>query len=646
MGKYIKYFNTAAEFADYYNFGDRAEGPDGSDTTLVAYVTENDTVYYNNSDMSEFEVNFSAQSSEIDATAETVTFDVKTGLFWLEVYHNGELIEEYVPGLDKHYDYSVDANMTPLTVTEDFVGKWYKDDNGEKGDYITEFQQPITHLPDPNADPVRLEFHLGVTSDGQTPTRLGNGSLTGATRVYYEDNGSEVDILSDIYIQSKRAWYQFSAQSEYDVIFEFEGENQTVGDYFVYSQGKSLSIDTNYPELGAQTDFRFQGPLMQSTIDQLALGGGMQSVSGFLMANSLSAITLDDQDRLPEISMLGGVANEGVIWCDENAENFSMWQAAKPAGWYINATGLGAWFGSSSTFPSSGGFDHIYLSFGLGINDHFELTIESGNAHFNSQSGPTTVTGDTNSLSTGVTFYTEVNTGETYQGMVSVVAYNADGDVMDSVSLPFTVEGEVVPPVPTGGSVTAVCQFEYEKGGNPYQRVTPYDGGDWTTAYIDDDPTQVLPMNTSQINWSDYGVGTHTITYVRTSDDLYLQGYWLGNSDMKMCQISGTTNWGFHSNDQQGTISQVMYNDPYLESVTFDANFERIGSDNFNGDYALNEIIFEGTSAPDYSGDPTIPFTTLSGTTGTVYIPAGADQSDFSQIMTNLSIGWTLVQLQ
>lgn len=646
MGKYIKYFEDKNSFAEWYNFGEMPGGPDGAPVSFVSYV-KGDNVYYTNSDMSELEVKFEAKNSEIDASATTVSFDVKTGLFWLEVYHNGELIDEYAPGLDKHYDYSVDANETPLTVTENFVGKWYKDNNGAKGDYITEFQQSVTHLPDPNADPVRLEFHLGVTSDGQTPTRLGNGSLTGATRVYYEDNGSEIDILNDIYIQSKRAWYQFSAQSEYDVVFEFEGENQTVGDYFIYSQGKSLSIDTNYPELAEQTNFRFNGPLMQSTIEQLTLGGGMQGVTNFMMANSLSVIRIDDQDRLPEIiGTLGGVANEGVIWCDENAENFAMWQAAKPAGWYINSTGLGAWFGSSSTFPSSGGFDHIYLSFGLPINDHFELTIDSGNAHFNSQVGPTTVSGDTSSLSTGVTFYTEINTGETYQGSITIVSYDADGNETDSISLPFTVEGEVVPPAPTGDSVTAVCTFEYEKGGNPYQRVTSYDGGDWNTAYIDDDPTQVLPMNTSQINWNDYGIGTHTITYVRNSDDLYLQGYWLGNSDMKMCQISGTTTWGFQSNNESGKTSQVMYNDPYLESVTFDANFDRIGSDNFNGDYALNEIIFEGTSAPDFSGDPTIQFTTLSGTTGTVYIPAGAVQSDFSQIMTNLSIGWTLVQLQ
>lgn len=634
MGKYIKYFKTAAEFAEYYNFADWAPGPDeGDDSTFVAFVAENGTVYYYTSDMSEFEVNFSAQNPEIDATADTVTFDVKTGVFFLDVYYNGELVGEYNPDTESTEDYSVDANLSPLTVTENFVGKWYKDNDGEKGDYITEFPQPVTHLPDPNADPVKLEIHLGVTSDGQTPTRLGNGSLTGATRVYYEDNGSEIDILNDIYIQSKKAWYQFSAQGEYDVVFEFEGENQTVGDYFIYSQGKYLSIDTNYPELAAQTNFRFNGPLMQSSIEELSIGAGMQYVTNFMMANSLSAITLDDSNRLPEIfGMLGGVANEGVIWCDENAENFSMWQAAKPAGWYINATGLGAWFGSSSTFPSSGGSDTIYLSFGLPINDHFELTIESGNAHFNNQSGPTTVTGDTNSLSTGVTFYAEVNTGETYQGMISVVAYDADGNERDSISLPYTVEGEVVPPAPTGDTVTAVCYFSYEKGGNPIQRVSGRGG--WDSVYINGDPSNQLPDDTYEIDWSDYGVGDFSITYERTGDDLVLQA-WLQNSDMVRCEISGTTSWGMWGSEQDPPYSNTFSGCTALTEVTLDANCVKVGDNSFTDCSAIEHIYCYAATAPTISGGN--QFTTLPSQIGVVYVPVGADYSAWG---TALGVNW------
>lgn len=338
MGKYIKYFKTTAEFAEYWNFADFAPGPDeGDDTTMVAYVTESDKVYYYNSDMSEFEVNFSAQSSEIDATADTVTFNVKTGLFWLDVYRNGEFVDTYRPAVDKSVRFEVAENLSPLTVTENFVGKWYKDNDGEKGDYITESPQPITHNPDPNADPVKLQCYVGFESDGQSPTRLGNGPLTGATRVYYEDEtlGTDVDILNDIYIQSKRAWYQFSAQGEYNVCFEFESDNQEVGDYFIYSQGKYLDIYTNYPELAEQTNFRFSGPLMQSTIEELTIGEGMLSVNGFLMANSLNHIILEDQNKLPVLNGgILGVAAEGTVEAQSrDVENFSMWENNLPSGW-------------------------------------------------------------------------------------------------------------------------------------------------------------------------------------------------------------------------------------------------------------------------------------------------------------------------
>lgn len=336
MGKYIKYFKTAEEFADYYNFGDWAEGPDGSDTTLVAYVAENDTVYYNNSDMSEFDIIFGVESSEIDATAETVTFQIKTGLYHLQVYHNGELVSSYRPGEDTSDAFSVDANESPLTVTENFVGKWYKDDNGDKGDLITEWSVPVTHLPDPNADPVKLTCVLSITSDGQNPSRLGNGSITGATRVYYVDNDTQVDILNDIYVQNKRAWYQFSAQGEYNVSFEFESENQVVGDYFIYSQGTSLGIFTNYPELAEQTGFRFQGPLMNASIEELTIGAGLLSMSAYVGDTNLRYIYFEDSNRLPVVNgtTLFGVAAEGVVEAQSrDVENFELWEINLPSGW-------------------------------------------------------------------------------------------------------------------------------------------------------------------------------------------------------------------------------------------------------------------------------------------------------------------------
>lgn len=640
MGKYIKYFENEDAFAEWLNFGEKAEGPDGAPSASVAYVGSIDTLFYDNTDVSQYELLFQPQNSEIDATAETVTFAVKTGVYWLDVYHNGEFIRTYRPTFDEDVRYDVDANMTPLTVQEVFTGMWYKDNNGEKGEFIENWDRSVTHKPDPNADPVKLTIIAGYTSDGQNPTRLGNGSLTGATRVYYEDEtlGTDVDILNDIYIQDRRAWYQFSAQGEYNVYFEFESEDQTVGDYFIYSQGKYLDIYTNYPELAEQTNFRFTGPLMQSTIEKLYLGEGMLSVNGFLMANNLNYIYLEDQNKLPELNgSLTLVANEGAIFCDENAENFSMWQAGKPAGWYINSTGLGAWFGSSSTFPSSGGSDTIYFSFGLPMNEYFGLTIDSGNAHFNDQRGPTTVTGDTNSLSTGVTFYTEVNTGETYQGSITIVSYDANDNQIDSITLTYTVEGEVVPPAPTGNTVTVVGTF-ITTSDSQTVNVASYDGGNWSYAYIDGNRSDVLPMNTASYTFP--SADTHTITYVRESSDPYLQA-WFNYTDVVRIEASGSESWGCHGNDYyQSSTSMAFANNTQLTGATFDANCGRIGSSCFSGCTSLVYLAFNNPEGLTMAGEA-YPFDTITANQGVLHIPSGAT-STYSNIITALGNNWTV----
>ena len=340
MGKYIKYFNTIEEFAEYWNFAEWAPGPDeGDDTTMVAYVTESDKVYYYNSDMSEFNVNFSAQSSEIDATADTVTFNVKTGLFYLDVYHNGELVNTYKPGVDNSVRFEVAENLSPLTVTENFVGKWYKDNEGEKGDYITEFQQPITHNPDPEAPPVKLTIEaISYRLDGAGPIRLGNASLTGATRILMDESGNWEDITSSVYVSNKRLWYDVPGDGSWIFKFEFESEDQVVGDYFYASQLKSLEISTNYPELGAQTNFVFNGPLMQSSIQKIELGEGMQRVSSgaLMMANSLNYIyAAGDVLPVPPDQFFGLQANGTFEADSRDAENFQNWVNALPSDWTI-----------------------------------------------------------------------------------------------------------------------------------------------------------------------------------------------------------------------------------------------------------------------------------------------------------------------
>lgn len=531
MGKYIKYFKTAEEFAEYWNFGEFAPGPDDSDTTMVAFVSENDAVYYNNDDLSEFEVSFYAQSPEIDATADTVTFNIKTGSFWLDVYHNGVLVNTYKPAVENNYDYSVDANMTPLTVTENFVGKWYRDNDGEKGDYITEFPQSITHLPDPNADPVKLTIEATSYSlDGAGPIRLGNESLTGATRILMDESGNWEDITSDVYVSNRRLWYDVPGGGSWIFKFEFESENQVVGDYFYQSQLKSIEISTNYPELAAQTNFVLNGPLMQSTIEEVSLGEGMQSVSqgAFMMANSLNYIYAQG-DVLPAVSgQFFGLPSNGTFEADSReAENFQNWVNALPSGWEI--------------LP---------------------------------EPGPTvTVVG---------TFITTSN-------------------------------GETV-------------------------NVPSYDGGDWSYAYIDGDESNILPMGDTSYTFAT--AGEHTITYVRESDDTYLQN-WFNNTDAVRVDASGNAAWGCHGNDYyQSSTSMAFADNTHLTGATFDENCDRIGSSCFSGCTALVYLAFNNPSGVSLNGE-VYPFDTITANQGVLHIPSGS-QSAYADLITALGNNWSV----
>ena len=293
------------------------------------------------------------------------------------------------------------------------------------------------------------------------------------------------------------------------------------------------------------------------------------------------------------------------------------------------------WEDGDNSFPSAGGSRNFYMYFDNTAATKYSFSVDSGSGHFNSQAGPTAFTATTADVTTGVTFYADANTGTTgIWGSILVQALDVSDQTIAIYSLGFYVQ-EVQP------IVSAVCTFVTAQD-NEQKNVPAYDGGNWMNAYIDNDPSNVLPTNEGTYTFG--SAGTHTVTYLRESSDTTLQN-WLTNSDMVSCQITCDSDWGMHSNDYFNfSTSQVLYNNPYLTGVTLGAGMTRIGSDNFKSCYALSAITFLGTTAPSFAGDPTIPFTTLSGTTGTVTIPAGATSSDFSQIMDNLGSGWTLVQ--
>lgn len=536
MGKYIKYFENESAFAEWLNFGEKAEGPDGAPSASVAYVGSIDTLFYDNSDVSQYELLFQPQSSEIEATSETVTFDVKTGVYWLDVYHNGELVGEYGPGDDTNYDYSVDANMTPLTVDELFTGMWYKDNNGEKGEYIQNWDRFVTHEPDPYADPVKLQFAAGFTTDGQNPTVLGNYSfLSGATSIILESDPDPIDISSEVYEENGNMMYHFSAESETEFVVHFDFETERLGmfsPYFQNSEASWLDISTNYENLGQRLVFAIYSSIMNnSTISEVDLGEGMIFVSGvaFYGAN-VNYIYVAGENRLPNVGgQLSGLQANGTFEAvSRDAVNFQNWVDAVPSGWEI---------------------------------------------------------------------------------------------------LPAPE-----PPQPTGDTVTAVCYFTYEKGGNPIQRVSGRGG--WDSVYINGDPSNQLPDDTYEVDWSDYGIGDFTITYERSGDDLVLQA-WLQNSDMVRCEISGTTSWGMWGSEQDPPYSNTFSGCTALTEVTLDANCVKVGDNSFTDCSAIEHIYCYAATAPTISGGN--QFTTLPTQNGSVYVPSGADYSTWA---TALGVNW------
>ena len=75
---------------------------------------------------------------------------------------------------------------------------------------------------------------------------------------------------------------------------------------------------------------------MQSSIEEVTLGEGMQSVSSsaFMMANNLNLISIEDQNKLPVVEgSFFGIPQTGTLDCNLDAQNFDQWDSALPAGW-------------------------------------------------------------------------------------------------------------------------------------------------------------------------------------------------------------------------------------------------------------------------------------------------------------------------
>ena len=347
MGKFIKYFDNASDFAEYYNFGEWPEGPNG-EVTMVAYIGDSDKVCYDDeATANDYGVQFAIDNDTVDYSATTNTFSLKTGAFWFERIMDGMNNKTYQPGVDETgVTVSFDANNTPINKTYTIIGKWYKDDNGQKGEYIegADVYATFTQEADPEADPVRLTFDVIYSSDGVNPTRLGNRSLTGATSmVYYDETlGDEVDMMGNIYVQNKRVFYQFPSAGTYGVTVTFDNlESLAIGDRFIYSDATNLSFYTNYPEYGASLNFSAQVPmLMNSSVESLTVGQGVTlfGTSVFQGANHLNEIFLEDENQLPYVDgQFWGLPASGTVYTTGQPVYYDEWAAALPEGWTIDS---------------------------------------------------------------------------------------------------------------------------------------------------------------------------------------------------------------------------------------------------------------------------------------------------------------------
>ena len=288
-----------------------------------------------------------------------------------------------------------------------------------------------------------------------------------------------------------------------------------------------------------------------------------------------------------------------------------------------NPDALNAYWESSSEFPSQGGSQNFFVQFSNPDVAQYAFSLTNGGGHFNSAAGATAFTASSSSVEvTGVTFYAGANTGtSTFYGGVYVEAYDGSGQTLGNYTLEFSV-AEVQP------EVIAVCTF-ITTSDNQTVNVPSYNGGDWNNAYIDNDPTDVLPMSESTYTFP--SAGTHTITYVRESSDTYLQG-WLQNNDMVECSLSCSTEWGMHN----GSVGYTFSGCTSLTAVTLDEHCVRVGETAFDSCTALVEINSHNVNEPTTYG----AFNTIILNTGTLHIPSGSDYTTFA---TALGQNWTVV---
>lgn len=298
-----------------------------------------------------------------------------------------------------------------------------------------------------------------------------------------------------------------------------------------------------------------------------------------------------------------------------------------------NPDALFAEWRNGGNFLSRGGSDIFDIQFDNQNVAYYALNLMQGAGHFGGgNTGPCYLTASTSDVATGVTFTAHENTASTpVYGSIRITALNAQYQALDIYDLEFYV-AEVQPEVIVVGTFITTSD-------NESVAVPSYNGGDWTNAYIDGDPTDVLPKYDATYTFP--SAGTHTITYVRECSDTYLQG-WFMNSDVVSVSGTSTTEWGCHGNNYyQSSISMTFAGNTQLTGATFDTYMNRIGSSCFSGCTSLVYLAFNNPNGVDMIG-VVYPFDTITANTGTVHIPSGK-QSEYANVITALGNNWTVV---
>lgn len=307
-------------------------------------------------------------------------------------------------------------------------------------------------------------------------------------------------------------------------------------------------------------------------------------------------------------------------------KNLNIDQQGNPDAMYAE------WENGDSTFPSAGGSRNFNMIYNNTAVTKYSFALLYGSGNFNNPGGPTSFTANTADVATGVTFYAAGNTASTpVYGSIQIDAIDGSDQTIATYELSFTVT-QVLP------SVTVVGTF-ITTSDSQTVNVASYDGGNWSYAYIDGNVSDVLPTGTGSYTFP--SAGTHTITYVRESSDLYLQA-WFNYTDVVRIEASGSESWGCHGNDYyQSSTSMAFANNTQLTGATFDANCERIGSSCFSGCTSLVYLAFNNPEGLTMAG-VVYPFDTITDNNGTLHIPSGAT-SAYSNIITALGQNWTVV---